>query len=131
MEVELMKSIPRPPRMGDALSRTAWLTGSTTIDDLLREGADDTLFCSPSGLLSRLVAASSPWVMLLPHSVWVASYGLLWAWDTGRIDADDGSALRRMDAPALCRLVLDIGAACPRPTDVEVYMTARALGRCA
>jgi hypothetical protein len=69
--------------------------------------------------------------MLLPHSVWVASYGLLWAWETGRIHPDDGSALRRMDAPTLCRLVLDIAEACPRPMDVALYLTARALGRCA
>ncbi len=126
-----MKQIPRPPRMGDALSRTAWLTGSATVDDLLGMVADNTVFCSTAGLLSRLVAASSPWAMLLPHPVWVASYGLLWAWETGRIHPDDGSALRRMDAPALCCLVLDIAEACPRPTDVELYMAARAPGRCA
>jgi hypothetical protein len=88
--------------------------------------ADD--YASTAGTLSRLVAAASPWAMLLPFRVWVGSYGLLWALETGRLMVDDAATLRTLSAGALCRVVADAGTHCDTPLQVVQYMTARALG---
>jgi hypothetical protein len=92
---------------------------------------DGDVLAGTAGLLSRLVALSSPWAQLLPFRVWVGTYGLLWALETGRVTPSDAEAIRQLTPAALCRLVADVAASCPRPTDVELYLAARALGRCA
>jgi hypothetical protein len=127
-------TVPRPPRRpADALSRTAGLTAladpTTMLTALdLRDGA---VLAGTAGLLSRLVALSSPWAQLLPFRVWVGAYGLLWCLESARLTPEDAQAIRELPPVALCHLVADIAAACPRPSDAEAYLCARALGRCA
>jgi hypothetical protein len=92
---------------------------------------DGDVLASTAGLLHRLERLSSPWTMRLPHSVWVASYGALWCLEGERLPPEDATAIRGLTPAALCRLLADIADACPRPVDVECYLTARMLGRAA
>jgi hypothetical protein len=92
---------------------------------------DGNVLAGTAGLLHRLERLSCPWTMLLPHSTWLASYALLWVLETERLPVDDARAIRGLTPADLCRLLAEIAAACPRPTDVECYLVARALGRAA
>lgn len=122
---------PRPPHREPRMTRTQWLHRLPDPDDML--GVLDLAdhYASTAGTLNRLALAASPWAMWLPYRVWVGSYGLLWCLESSRVHPDDARTIRRLDARGLCRLVADIGTGCPRPDDVPIYLTARALGRCA
>ncbi len=121
---------PREPRPAPELTRSAWLTERPTPAGLLTLlDLDPALAIGAAATLGRLVAFASPWAMRLPYGAWVAAYGLLWSFETGALLPADAAAIRRLPVGALCVLLCDIAAACPRPTDVPPYITARAPGR--
>lgn len=117
------------------LMRTQWLTRRVDAADLVAylgvQEADAHTCIGVAGALGRIVTAAGPWNMQLPYGAWVASYGLLWALETGCLAADDYLALRRLGARDLCGLIADAAAACDRPQDVPRYIIARAPGRTA
>lgn len=126
-----MYMLPPRPAMAPIMTRTQWLRRTAEPGDMMAALNLHDGYCSTAGTLARLITASSPWMMQLPYCVWVGAYGLLWALETQRVPMDDARAIRRLEARALCQLVADIAAACPRPDDVPLYLAARALGRAA